>query len=242
MLHVFVEGLVQGNQAVIADSLHLHHLTVVSRVRLGDAITLFDSQGNTYQGTIASITKNEISVNISQCVLPAPPAVYLTVACAIPKGSGIDDIIDQLTQMGADCIIPMITARVVWRPDDPDKKMERWRKIALSAAEQSQRSGLPEIPGVMDFSEVVSRTREDNLKLIPTLEGQNCSLHSALQDFRAGRLTVLIGPEGDFTLSEVEQALQAGFVGVSLGHNVLRVDTAALAVAAMIKLSLGDEV
>jgi 16S rRNA (uracil1498-N3)-methyltransferase len=238
MLHIFVPSLVQGDQVVIDDAFQLHHLTVVSRVRQGDSISLFDSLGNTCRGTISSITKKELKVNISQRIRILPSAVYLTVACAVPKASGIEDIVDHLTQLGVDCIIPMITSRVVSRLVNPDRKLERWRKIALGAAEQSQRTSLPEIPAVMDFSEVVRRAHDDNLKVIPTLEGSNRSLHSVLQGFHAGRLTVLIGPEGDFTPSEVNLACQAGFIAVSLGHNVLRVDTAALAVAAMIKLSL----
>jgi 16S rRNA (uracil1498-N3)-methyltransferase len=240
MLHLYVRDSIQGDEQIITDKEQLHHLTVVCRARHGDSISLFDRQGNAYYGSIRLITKTELRVHIESRQTITPSRIHLTIACAIPKASGMDEVIDQLTQLSVDTILPMMTDRVVAKPYEPEKKLERWQKIALSSAEQSQRNTLPDIPAVLGLAEVIERSRGHDLKLIPTLEGDTKPLSEAIHNFSFGQIIILIGPEGDFTAQEVKMALEAGFISVSLGKNVLRVDTAAAAVAAFIKLSLPD--
>jgi 16S rRNA (uracil1498-N3)-methyltransferase len=240
MLHLYIQDVIQGDEYVITDKEQLHHLTVVLRARHADSISLFDRQGGTYHGSISQIKKSELRIKIDGREKAPVSQVDLTLACAIPKASGMDDIIDQLTQLGVNSIIPMITERVVVKPFEPEKKLERWRKIALNAAEQSQRNSLPEISAILKLDAVIQQTVGFNLRLIPTLEGQTRPLHQVLENFSSGRVVVLIGPEGDFTAEEVKKAIESGFVPVSLGNNVLRVETAAAAVAAYIKLSAVD--
>jgi 16S rRNA (uracil1498-N3)-methyltransferase len=240
MLHVYVRDTILGDLYVIFDKEQLHHLTVVLRARHGESISLFDPQGNAYHGSISQITRTELKVQIDSRQLAVPSKLKLTVACAIPKASGMDDVIDHLTQLGVDSIIPMITERVVAKPYEPEKKLERWRKIALNASEQSQRITLPEVHSVLGMTEVIQMSAEYTLKLIPTLEGPTKPLNAVLRNFDCGQIVVLIGPEGDFSPEEVKTALRAGFSAVSLGNNVLRVESAAAAVAAVIKLSLPE--
>jgi 16S rRNA (uracil1498-N3)-methyltransferase len=240
MLHIFVPDTIPGDQYTITDKEQLHHLTVVYRARHGDSISLFDPHGNAYHGSFSQITKTELRIQIDSRQAARPSKIDLTVACAVPKASGMDEIIDHLTQLGVNTIIPMITERVVAKPSEPARKLERWRKIALSAAEQSQRNTLPEIPGVLAMDTVIQQTSGYILKLIPTLGSPAKTLSELLRNFTGGQVVVLIGPEGDFTTDEVKKALQSGFAPVSLGKNVLRVDTAAAAVAAVIKLGFPD--
>ena len=170
------------------------------------------------------------------------PARYnVTVACAVPKGNRFEDAVEKLTELSVDLIIPMHTDRVVVDlSENTAKKLERWRRLALSAAEQSQRQILPQIPGILTFDEVLQKTREYSLKLIPTLEGDLKSLREVIPTAFNGSIVVVIGPEGDFTPDEVRRAIQAGFTPISLGRTVLRVDTAAIAAAAYIKMALKD--
>jgi 16S rRNA (uracil1498-N3)-methyltransferase len=240
MRYVYIPEAIQGDEYAITDPDHVHHLGVVGRARSGEAVALFDPYGQAYYGLISRISKNEVIVKVESRPTMSPPRVHLTVACALPKASGIEGIIDNLTQLGVEEIIPMLTERVVARPDETTKKLERWKKIALSAAEQSQRNNLPAISPLLSLEEVIRQTADYNLKMIPTLEGRNDHLSQVIKDFTTGNIVVLIGPEGDFTPREVKTARQAGFIGVSLGHNVLRVDTAAAAVSAVIKLAIPD--
>ena len=161
----------------------------------------------------------------------------LTIACAIPKSSGMDDVIDQLTQLGVERIIPMMTERVVVKLDESKKsaRLERWLKIAESASAQSQRSDIPAIEPVTPFKEVVSNSGSYGLKLIPNLEGYRQSIQEVMRGNETSSILVLIGPEGDFTPGEVELAIDKGFIPVSLGSTVLRVATAAVAVASYVR-------
>ena len=153
----------------------------------------------------------------------------------------MDDIVDKLTQLGVECIIPLETERVIVRLDKQKKieRCERWKKIALSAAKQSQRSSLVVMKPISTLKDVFSAANEFDLKLIPTLEGSRKNLKEILNQEckKIKKIMVLIGPEGDFTLPEIDLAKKAGFLPVSLGTRVLRVDTAAIAVVSFIKLN-----
>ena len=161
MLHLYVTDSIQGDEHIVTDKEQLHHLTVVCRARHGDSISLFDRQGNAYYGSISLITKTELRVHIVSRRTVTPSKIHLTVACAIPKASGMDEVIDQLTQLGVDTILPMITDRVVAKPYEPQKKLERWHKIALSASEQSQRNTLPNIFRLfLHLGQVIQQSRD----------------------------------------------------------------------------------
>jgi 16S rRNA (uracil1498-N3)-methyltransferase len=153
----------------------------------------------------------------------------------------MDDIIDKLTQVGVDRIIPMLTRRVIIKLDKERAglRLARWQKLALAASGQSQRDSLPEICEFRKFSEVVAGSGEYDLKLIPALIGERRHLKEILGQGIYKNILVLIGPEGDFTPQELQAALEEGFIPVTLGERVLRVDTAAVAVAAFIKLIQG---
>jgi 16S rRNA (uracil1498-N3)-methyltransferase len=239
MPHVYVSYKITGQTAVITETEQLHHLRDVLRLRPGDEISLFDSEGNECAGQLAAIDNKKAVVNILNCRKAPPRTHKITFACAIPKKSLMDDIVDKLTQLGADAIIPLETERVIVKLDDNRQdRLDRWRKIARSAAEQSRRNSLPEIPGILDFNEVLGLAGEADLKLIPTLTGERKSLKEASGAGGYKNILVLIGPEGDFTAEEIEQALKAGFIGVSLGDTVLRSETAAIAVASYFRFAL----
>jgi len=162
----------------------------------------------------------------------------ITIACAIPKKSKMEDIIDKLTQLGVDRIIPIKTAHTVVKLDSYKEAMrhKRWEKVAQSASEQSQRNDLALIDQIRDIKEVILNSKEFDLKLIPTLIGKRKSLREISLNSKYKNILVLIGPEGDFTEAEVQLAIKAGFIPVTLGDLVLRVETAAVAVASYITL------
>ena len=151
----------------------------------------------------------------------------------------MDDIVDKLTQLGVDVIIPLETERVVVRIEENRRsRLERWQKIARSAAEQSRRNIIPSIPGILDFKAALAQAKSADLKLIPTLDGERKNLKEALTGCSFKDIFVLIGPEGDFTAQEVGQAVNSGFDPISLGDSVLRAETAAIAVAGYLRFYL----
>jgi 16S rRNA (uracil1498-N3)-methyltransferase len=113
-----------------------------------------------------------------------------------------------------------------------------WEKIAINAAKQSKRTMLPLIDSLREIKDILSQTGDFDLKIIPTLSESTKPLKDVLGDKRYRNILVIIGPEGDFTPDEVDLAKKAGCIPVSLGNLVLRVETAAVAVAGFFRFTL----
>lgn len=241
MQRVFIAAkTISHDTAVISDREQVHHLKDVLHFAPGDEFTLFDEQGNVYAAAVEKITAAAVTAKVKHKERLNQPQdrPRLTIACAIPKKAKMDDIVDKLTQLGVERIIPLDTARVIIRLDRRKSgiRSERWRKIALSAAEQSRRNTLVAVEPVRDVREVIASSLEYDLKLIPALCTERKSLKEALERSRPQNILVLIGPEGDFTSDEIKLAKDNGFIPVTLGENVLRVETAAVAVSGFIRL------
>jgi 16S rRNA (uracil1498-N3)-methyltransferase len=225
----------------ITDKEQLHHLHVL-RVVPGEKLAAFDEKGNEYRATLSRLSRNTAVLAVEEAVAPEKAATaFLTVACAVPKKSHFDDIVDKLTQVGVDSIIPMVTERVIVRMDKADAavRQKRWEKIALNASLQSQRNTVPFVSPVKDFESVILGSSGSGLKLIATLVPGRKSLKETLVSPRPQSVLALIGPEGDFSPSETRLATGAGFVPVSFGANVLRVETAAVYIASAISYEYG---
>ena len=242
MNRFLVEKIDAGNKFIILnDPAQLRHLRDVLRARLGKRIAVFDCLGNEYAAIVIEIGLSSVKLEIKEKRPPNDLDIQITVACAIPKRVKMDDIIDKLTQLGVTCIIPLQTERVIVKLDQRKKlqRFQRWERIALSAVKQSQRSKLVVINPVSEFKDAIVNTDDFDLKLIPTLEAQRRTLKEIFNHPAKPikKVMVLIGPEGDFTPQEVSLARAAGFLPVTLGQQVLRVDTAAIAVVSFIKLN-----
>jgi 16S rRNA (uracil1498-N3)-methyltransferase len=230
---------ISGGKIIISDRQQFHHIKDVLRLKEKEKVIVFDEKGNEYGAEIQKISAQSIILEIKdKSAYKTGRGFKLTVACAIPKKSRMDDIIDKLTQLGVERIIPLKTERVIAKLDKHKERLrnERWKRIAVSAAQQSQRNTLPVIEPIKDIKEVLSSSGDFDLKLIPTLAGERKALRDVFSGLKAGRVLVLIGPEGDFTDEEVGLAVKSGCIPVSLGDAVLRVETAALAVASFIRL------
>ncbi len=231
------------NTITIVDYNQAHHIRDVLRLKPKDKLTIVDKNGNEYDCIIEKI-QNTITLQIKNKRLSVNKQnkINLTIACAIPKKSNMSDIVDKLTQLGVDRIIPLKTERVVVKLDKHKESLlhERWKRIALSASQQSQRTTVPAIDVVSDIKKVILGSKDYDLKLIPTLPGKRKFLKDALNS-KPKNILVLIGPEGDFADEEIDLAKRNGFVAVSLGESVLRVETAAVTVASFIKLYLSPQ-
>ena len=225
----------------IKDREVIHHIKNVLRMNTKDKIIIFSNTGSEYEGLISDIKQKLISVRI-QKTNPTPiedNKLMLTIACAVPKKAKLDNIIDKLTQLGVYRIIPLVTEHTVvrWDKEEKENRLKRWQKIAVCAAQQSQRNIPPIIEPLQDLQDLLSDKSYDfDLKLIPTLAAESKSLKEVLLATRHKNIIAIIGPEGDFSPDEIKLAQKANFIAVSLGNLVLRVDTAALAVASFIRL------
>ncbi len=229
------------NKIVLKENNLIHHIRGVLRLKETEEVVIFDNQGNEYLCSVFSL-KEDVILKVKHKLSERPKDnVSLSIACAIPKGSKFDDIVDKLTQIGVDAIIPLTTERVVVKLDTRKEsvRLSRWRKIAQSAAQQSQRPDIPVIFEVKTFKELLAESGDFDLKIIPTLLGERKGfkdyLHQNIMNIKPLNILALIGPEGDFSGEEIKSAQDSGFIPVSLGDLVLRVDTAAVVVASLLR-------
>ncbi|MBI4335739.1 MAG: RNA methyltransferase, partial [Candidatus Omnitrophica bacterium] len=166
---------------------------------------------------------------------------HITLAQALPKLSKIDSIIQKATELGAYEIIPMITERTIARPKNSAGKLERWKKIAVEASKQCRRKSLPKIADVTAFSDMLKKIKEFDVALIFSTGKDNKKLRDLLKNFSAGKILILIGPEGDFSPSEESCARAQGCHPISLGEIILRCETAAVAALSVINYELSTK-
>ncbi len=243
MHRLFFNSLsLSGDKIIISDPEKIHHAKNVLRLKAGEKLSACDEKGNAYAVKIAKAGADELVLTVLEKAGIRQKKLFLAVACALPKNCKFDDIVDKLTQLGADRIIPLKTQRVILKLDSAkeEHRLGRWRKIALSATCQSQRNAPPEIQPIQGWDRFLAESGGYDLKIIPTLSEKSRHLKELLNQKKASRAVIAIGPEGDFSEKEVSSALAAGFIPVSLGDLVLRVDTAAIAAASFLSFFYED--
>ena len=209
----------------------------------GDKLVLFNGQGDEIEGRVENIFKNSVEVLVLNRKKAKKSLTRVILACAIPKKAKFEFIIEKCTELGVDEIIPMRTARteVILKDDRQLKKNTRYQAVAINAAKQSGRLTVPVVHPQRLFKDVLTMAPQNALRLIPSLIGERKSLKEVLKSTEhVDEIIYLIGPEGDFTAQEVEMALTAGFISVSLGQTTLKVDTAAIMSVGFARLILEE--
>lgn len=168
--------------------------------------------------------------------------VRITLAQAMLKDRKMDDLLRPLTELGVHCWMPFYASRSVPAPRGRglDKRVERWEKIALEAVKQCRRGRVPQIVPVNDLDAVLDAADGFDLKLICWEETPGAFRLPPKAGADAGRVMVVIGPEGGFDAGEVDRARSRGFLTAGLGPRVLRAQTAALAAFTLVQYVLGD--
>lgn len=226
----------------IDDADDVRHLVFALRVQKGEEIFISDGEGASYIATVDQSPKSAVILKIKQVLerqKREDRKMKITVACAIPKFTRFEDIVDKGTQLGADEIIPLLTERTLVKKGSFDKKMGRLKRVMKAAAKQSGVLFLPNLKESVSFTGLMKDICRYELRLLPNLSRKSLSLKDAVSSFKGSKILVLIGPEGDFTPGEIDTALDAGCLGISLGDSVLRVDAAAMAVMSFLRLYFG---
>ena len=222
---------------LINDEKEVHHIADVLRLRVNDSIVVFNGEGKEYNGIIKEIKRKYVKVKIiSEKKLDKKKDINITLACAIPKRGRFDYIVEKVTELGVDKIIPLETNRTIVSLNEKhqDLKLRHWKQIAINSSKQCRGSFLPEVEYVMKFPNLISRVKDYDLCLFFCLEGRKRKIRDALKDFKKGKIIIFIGPEGDFTNEEIALAKKYGCRFACLGSRVLKVDTAAISVISII--------
>ena len=224
---------ISGDRAVIKGD-QARHLISVLRKKPGDRILLFDGQGTEWAARIARLDRDFVVARVEAKEVherAGRPTVALYVA--VPKGRRFDLVVEEATELGADAITPLVTARTVVRLDDHNlsTKLDRWRRISVAAAKQSRRSTLPQINSPVDFSTATEGFSESVFPILAWSLGGSPPIYDVLREIKTAHteIRLYIGPEGGFTREETEMAGEAGVRLASLGENILRTETAVIA-------------
>jgi len=222
------------------DSVEERHMLEVLRLADGDEVEVFDGEG---RAAVARLVLQAGRAGLHlEIVRPLPvqtEEVEKILVVALPKGKRMDLVVEKAAELGVSQIRPVITERVIARPEGERaaQRIERWRRIALSAAKQCGRETVLSVGEILPLPEVLTSIGRCDLFLVGSLAPDARPLREALAPWRKrkpGSVAVLIGPEGDLSAGELQAAASAGAVAVSFGKTVLRVETAAIFAAAVL--------
>jgi 16S rRNA (uracil1498-N3)-methyltransferase len=234
---------IQGRRGSI-DGAELEHLRRVLRLGRGDRIIAFDDNGWEHEAIIRALddTQGELEIlNSYQAARESPLAV--TLAVALTKGDKMDYVVEKATELGVKTVAPFISRYTVPKLDDRKavQRAQRWQKIALSAAKQCGRISLPEVLPVCDYRELIAERQSAGLKLFFwEKEGEQTLKRVHEREARAESVSLVIGPEGGFTVEEAAMARDRGYTMVHLGPRILRAETAALTALSLVQYLWGD--
>jgi 16S rRNA (uracil1498-N3)-methyltransferase len=237
------EHAIRENNAVIAGNLFCH-MTRVLRLKIGTRVLLSDGIGRRHLGIIDSIGKENLVVRLeeSSAEPERPAGPRITLYQGLPKGNKMEFILQKCTELGVDFLVPFVAGRSIAQvPQDREaERLGRWQRIVAEAARQSNRTSIPELRQIMDFSTLLA-SADQKVKLLLWEEEKSNRLKSVLGSLPLPEtVAVMVGPEGGLSKDEVAAATQAGFIPVTLGSRILRTETAGVALLAVLQFFWGD--
>jgi 16S rRNA (uracil1498-N3)-methyltransferase len=215
-----------------------HYLYRVLRLRSGDRFIALDRQQSWLMALTAEPGQAQLVEELVTPLTELPTSV--TLAAALPKGNGFDEVVRQVTELGVSRIVPLVSDRTLLHPSP--QKLERWRRIAQEATEQSERQVVPALLDPLPFVSGVQQLLSPNaVGFVCVARGERVPLWAALSAQPLAQiidLIIVIGPEGGWTEAEVERAIALSYQPVSLGPRILRAVTAPVVALSLMAAAL----
>ncbi len=213
-----------------------HHALHVLRLKRGERMTVLDGVGNEFLCEVETAAKDFLTLAVKEKKFHSAPPCPVSLFVAIPKGKIIEDIIEKAVELGAHRIVPLLTERVVTQLDavGAEAKREKWQQVAIEAIKQCGAAWLPRVENPVALKDFLARAEKPGFSLVGSLQTQRRLPREVLAEFRTQRgyepksAGVWIGPEGDFTLAELQAIEATGAQPITLGELTLRVETAAI--------------
>ena len=215
----------------------------VLRLKAGEQVLVCDGQGNECLCTVREQLGNEWTLQVERRqASEAEAAVEVSVYMAFPKADKLEHVIQKATELGAFEIVAFPSSRCVSRPDEKSlkKKLERWQKIAASAAEQSGRGRIPQVLVLDSYRAALDRAARSDRAILLYENERATTLKMALEEAPLSTVSILSGPEGGLEEKEVRQAMDAGIRVCTLGRRILRCETAPLCALSAIMYAAGE--
>ena len=242
MTRFFVEEQEFSGDTLNLTGENFQHARVL-RLKPGEKLLVCDGQGREALCAVRQVGASEMELEVlERREAETEAAVRVSVYLAFPKADKLEHVIQKATELGAYEIVAFPSARCVSRPDEKSlgKKLERWQKIAASAAEQSGRGRIPEVITLGSFKEALERGKQAEKALLFYENEHAVTLRMALESGPWNTVSLLTGPEGGLEEAEVAQARGAGFQVCTLGKRILRCETAPLCALSAVMYAAGE--
>ncbi|NKB36397.1 MAG: 16S rRNA (uracil(1498)-N(3))-methyltransferase [Gammaproteobacteria bacterium] len=236
---IFVDCDLQEDSELklVADT--AHYVATVLRRKVGQKISLFNGRGSDYPASIESVSKKEVLVQIaSSKQVETESNLRITLLQGISRAQHMDYTLQKVVELGVHRIVPVFTEFGNLRIDDEraQKKWQHWRKILISACEQSGRAYIPELAKAQSLTTALAAQTNSSRMILHPAAGLSLGSMTA----PANSMSILAGPEGGFSENELEQASAQKFQSIVLGPRVLRTETAAVAAISICQSLWGD--
>ena len=229
----FVDHPIAGDRAVLAGP-EAHHLIHVMRAKAGTRVVLFDGSGAEFAAEVCDVRRSEVGLAVlDRTLVDRELPLRLVLAVALPKGDRQKWLIEKAVELGVSQVVPLETAHSVAQP--VEQALQRLRRTVIEASKQCGRNRLMELSRPRTWEELIGSTADIPVRLLAHPGGQgDSSLIRNPQSSSVSSVAVAIGPEGGFSSDELSIALEAGWQQVVLGARILRVETAAIFLAASV--------
>lgn len=242
MTRFFVESTALNDEIIELVGENAQHAKVL-RLKAGEQVLVCDGEGQEALCEVSVCEANRTELKLlERRASQSEPGVRVSVYMAFPKADKLEHVIQKATELGAYEIVAFPSARCVSKPDEKSlkKKLERWQKIAASAAEQSGRGRIPQIHVLSSFADAVKRAIDADKALLFYENEQATTLKMALSSGNYQTVSLLTGPEGGLEEKEVAQAKAAGMEICTLGKRILRCETAPLCALSAVMYDFGE--
>ena len=219
-----------------------HHLTRVLRLAEGARVYLFDGEGAEYECEVTRVSKSGAELTIlTPLTDEVESPLRLTLGQALIKGDKFDWVVQKATELGITRIVPLATENSDVRKveERAEHRLSRWRRISLEAIKQSGRRRLVEIVEPISAEKFFAES-EAEVRLIFSERGGQSLSEVASSHASCRAVALAVAPEGGWSQTEVESAIQRGFIPIHLGHRILRTETAAITAVALAQHVFGD--
>ena len=242
MIRFFVDPAQLRDDFVVLTGENANHAKVL-RVKNGDQAVLCDGQGNECICTVSDVAPGQISLVVNSREASTTEAkVKASVYMAFAKGDKFEHVIQKATELGAYEIVAFPSGRCVSKPDKKslDKKLERWQKIAASAAQQCGRGIVPSVVVLNSYTEALRRAKESDIAVLFYENERATTLRAVLQENTYNSISMITGPEGGLEQDEVSRAIDSGLHVCTLGSRILRCETAPLCALSAVMYDSGE--
>lgn len=248
MYQFFIEPEnIQGSEVAVSDPQDVNHIKNVLRIRPGEKLAFCcEATGKEYICSVTALEEREVRASIEDINgVSGELPVRLVLFQGLPKSDKMELIVQKAVELGAAEIVPVAMKRCVVKLDAKKsaKKVMRWNEIAKGAAKQSKRSCIPEVSQLLSFSDALKKAQELDMILVPYEDALGMEHSREVIKSTKGKSSVgiFIGPEGGFEEGEILQARETGAEVITLGHRILRTETAGLSVLSILMFLLEED-